>query len=371
MIKSRFCLVISMMFVFSGILLVEEALAEENYKFICISETVGKWGGSKGTFGFSVTESEMQWRGYGTIGGGSPGVPIGYMLGYFLSHPGKILQFPIQPGDKWQDGWPGYSTTTEIKIAVESVTVPAGTFKDCLEIETRIATTDEVEDTEEKINAYCGTKRLWLVKAVGLVKMQYEHNDGSVTEALLIGYDVLSDGVHPLKTNYDVPSNDENYYPLEPGSEWSYYWHNDQYAYGLGVQEKWSLMGQATEPLKLNYRVSVLDEYRLMKIRCKLQGPVPNALGLEMDYGWRVEQHHPEAVFGLAAKDFNGNELPIFGEHQIRNRVWLAKDIPPEGLEYFYYILPRQNEVFIGKSTTLSQDFCFVFGESIFITPQR
>jgi len=259
-----------MMFVFSSVLLAGDIPAAGDYKFICTSQTVGKWGGSKGTYGFSVTESEMQWRGYGTIGGGSPGVPIGYMLGYFLSHPSKILQFPIQPGDKWKDGWPGYSTTTEIKMSSAPVAVPAGIFRDCLEIATRIAKTDEVEDAEEKINAYCGTKRLWLAKAVGLVKMQYEHNDGSITEAMLIGY--------------DVTSNDDSYYPLEPGSEWAYYWHNDQYAYGLGVQEKWCLMGQATEPLKLNYRVSVLDEYRLMKVRCKVEGAIPTALGLEMDF---------------------------------------------------------------------------------------
>jgi len=161
----------------------------------------------------------------------------------------------------------------------------------------------------------------------------------------------------------------DSYFPLEDGAEWEYYWHNDQYAYGIGVQEKWSLFGETTKPLDLNYNVSILDEYRLIKINCKVGGLVPKALGLQMEYGWDVEQKFPDSVFGLTAKDFEGNGLPIFGEHRIRNGVWLVKNIPPEGFEYSYFILPRQNEVFVERSPALSQDFCFVFGEAIFITP--
>jgi hypothetical protein len=291
---------------------------------------------------------ELKWGDYGVVGN-APGLPIGYAAPYLLRNPSKMLQFPIQQGDKWSDDWSGYRATTEVKKASEPITVPAGTFKDCFEIETRIVKTEEAKDEEAIINSYCGTRRLWLAKDVGLVKMQYEHNDGSITEMRLI--------------SYDVPSKDGSFFPFEPGVEWTYYWHNDHHAHG--VQETWVLIGKPSKPLKLDYNVSILDEYGLIRVNCKVGESAPIALGLEIAPGWAGGQNYPANVFGLAAKDFKGNRLPIFGE---KGR-WLVKNIPPEGFEFSYVIVPKQNKVQVEEEPTLSHDFSFVFGYAIFIVP--
>ena len=58
-----------------------------------------------------------------------------------------------------------------------------------------------------------GTRYLWFAKGVGVVKMYYEHANGTITEAELL--------------EYEIPTNGTEYFPLQVDNTWTYKWQND------------------------------------------------------------------------------------------------------------------------------------------------
>ena len=124
---------------------------------------------------------------------------------------GKMFQYPLVVGKTWEDNWNSTNKTT--LEGYEKIEITLGTFPACLKHKT-VLTRAHIGTELEKalIN---GTRYMWFAKGVGLVKVRYEHSNGIVTEAELIGY--------------DIQGNSDEYFPLNIGSTWTYKWKNDYY----------------------------------------------------------------------------------------------------------------------------------------------
>ena len=138
----------------------------------------------------------------------------------------NLFQFPLVVGSTWE--WDetdsgGRNLQAQVTIeASETVTVATGTFPDCLRHKTVFTNTkheiglgDTPAFAKVKNALVNGTRYLWFAKGVGLVKMRYEHSNGIVTEAELI--------------DHQIPGNSDGYLPLNPGTIWTYRWHNTYY----------------------------------------------------------------------------------------------------------------------------------------------
>ena len=97
----------------------------------------------------------------------------------------------------------------------EDVIVEGATFPKCLKQETVVNDYDAFYHTEIDTALINGTRTLWFAQGVGIVKIRYEHSNGIVTEGELIDYKI-------------VEQSDE-YFPLIPGTTWTYKWQDDFY----------------------------------------------------------------------------------------------------------------------------------------------
>jgi len=161
-------------------------------------------GGSSGYF------SLCEWP----IGSGR-GTPIDHLAiftGVNIDHKPKI-------GKIWTDGsglgMVSVRGQSEISGVNESVTVPAGTFENCLFIRSEFASSAENELVPEgKREAWedylAGTRLLWFAPGIGLVKCQYEHANGAVTDLHLL--------------EYSVKEGNDDYIPLDVGNWWRHEW---------------------------------------------------------------------------------------------------------------------------------------------------
>lgn len=87
-----------------------------------------------------------------------------------------IIKLPIEVGNKWISEENSY----EIIDINASVTVPAGTFEDCI----------IVKEIYKDKTAY---RNYYYKKEVGLVKSEYKTNDGFTVSSLLKSYKLVSD----------------------------------------------------------------------------------------------------------------------------------------------------------------------------------
>lgn len=85
------------------------------------------------------------------------------------------IKLPIEVGNKWDSEGNSY----EITDISTSVTVPAGTFKDCIVIK------EVYKDTTAHSNFY-------YKKGVGLVKSEYKTDDDFVVSSLLKSYKIVA-----------------------------------------------------------------------------------------------------------------------------------------------------------------------------------
>jgi RNA polymerase sigma-70 factor (ECF subfamily) len=93
----------------------------------------------------------------------------------------------------------------------EAVTVPAGTFADCLHIRLDIAPDPEDDGSERnrrlnRIN--CGQKHMWYARGVGLLRFTFDRADGVLADVQL--------------TAYRVAAGDDTHLPLAAGNVWEY-----------------------------------------------------------------------------------------------------------------------------------------------------
>ena len=149
-----------------------------------------------------------------------------------------LFRFPLVVGDTWtQEGfWHSHAKTT--LEGYEHVEVSAGVFPTCLKHRSVIIDTPPhlqnnllatangkpyEQGSKEESPFVNGTRYLWFVKGIGLVKMRYEHANGLTTEAELF--------------EYRIPGKIEEYHPLQIGSTYTYKYHS--VSLGETVFEKW------------------------------------------------------------------------------------------------------------------------------------
>jgi RNA polymerase sigma factor (sigma-70 family) len=131
-----------------------------------------------------------------------------------ISHLERIvLEAGVNPGDTRQGKAFSFSnqalqTTVTVLSRDETVSVPAGTFTNCLLTEQK--TGAEKQDAGQ-LNAgiLCGTRRAWFAPGVGLVQLSVQLENG--TKATLV------------LENFQQPGDaGESYLPLQPGAAWTY-----------------------------------------------------------------------------------------------------------------------------------------------------
>jgi hypothetical protein len=120
-------------------------------------------------------------------------------------------------GDSWSYSSQPLRTVVTVKSRSERISVPAGTFADCLLIEQVTTEQDRPDDALEKNrqanrDSLCGTRRAWYAPGVGLVQVSLQGPEGD--EALI------------QLREFAVDPNSTGYLPLSLNNEWSYTWAN-------------------------------------------------------------------------------------------------------------------------------------------------
>jgi len=152
-----------------------------------------------GTFHMTKNAEYLQWAGFGT--GGSDPFPLPmYMFFYYTYMPNNLLKNNLLIGDNWSEigtfvDTEDYSATT-YAMGIEEISVPAGIFS-AIKLKT------ELNSSNNYLN---GTRYIWLAEDVGIVKLTYQHSDGSVTCGELKEYGVVSNKIPIANFTYS-PSN--------------------------------------------------------------------------------------------------------------------------------------------------------------------
>lgn len=190
------------------------------------------------------TASGYQWTSYGTSGCNPFPVPM-YMLLYYLYTPENLFPASFQVGSIWSGtgSWYGvpYSGTTTVVTNTATVLVNGHTYTNCLQIRTVITGPHEFG---------AGTRDAWFAPDVGLVKLIYQHEDGSTTTAEL--------RMGPRISTLFLPIIGKNFGPCSPiwfddfsniGSGWPIeddQWHTFAYTGGeyqiVGKSTNWTLV---------------------------------------------------------------------------------------------------------------------------------
>ena len=143
----------------------------------------------------------------------------------YLFRTKTLLKLSEEVGASWTDEFDpegrffGWETTDDsikklVAISViesqrEKVVVPAGSFKDCLKVVTKIQPAGGEYDVTIQERVYTGKRTVWFAPGVGIVQIRYINND-ECNNILLVDYDVRSDS--------------EEYLPLDVDNRWQYQW---------------------------------------------------------------------------------------------------------------------------------------------------
>lgn len=128
----------------------------------------------------------------------------------------KLLQYPLTIGNTWEQEGLNSSTIQSTLVGYETVEIDIGTFQECLKQKSVFSgamTDSDADDALQRIAMINGTRYIWYAKGIGIVKMQYEHSNGVITDAQL--------------SKYVVPRKNNDYFPLVLGTSWTYTWHNE------------------------------------------------------------------------------------------------------------------------------------------------
>ena len=220
--------------------------------------------------GFELNQTDKVFASIGSRTTGLRGdypLPM-YMLLHYINHrlnEINLFRFPLVIGSRWEQEGPHQSETTITLEGYENVEISAGSFLSCLKHKTVFTDADVEEPDAEQGNAYLnGTRYLWFAKGVGLVKMRYEHSNGVTTEAELL--------------EYEIPLADEEYFPAQIGTQWTYRWHNDYN--DEAIVEAWQVTRNFSHPKNLDnplalasarYELKIsADEPRVAQVKCIL-----------------------------------------------------------------------------------------------------
>jgi hypothetical protein len=135
--------------------------------------------GVDGTFKISTTVG-YRWMSYNTGGGQDPCPLHLHMVLKYMYVPRNLFTATIQTGDSWSgtNTWGGLTFTGTTTAVALTSTVSAGPliYTSCLQIRTVITGASSYG---------AGVRDAWFAPAVGMVRMAYYHEDGSVTSAEL------------------------------------------------------------------------------------------------------------------------------------------------------------------------------------------
>jgi len=137
-----------------------------------------------------------------------------------ISHLGTILDASVPVGGSWSGdafsySWQPLKAVVTVKSADEHVTVPAGSFSECLlteQVTRESGLFDDAPERGRKLNreVKCGTRRAWWAPGVGLVQLQVESGDGCSALIQL--------------REYSITEKTQDYLPLAIGNAWTYGW---------------------------------------------------------------------------------------------------------------------------------------------------
>ncbi len=306
-----------------------------------------------------------------------------YMLLHYINHRNNeinLFKFPLVIGSCWAQEGPHKSKATITLEGYETVKISAGSFPSCLKHKTVFTDADVEETDAEQGNAYInGTRYLWFAKGVGLVKLRYEHSNGVVTEAELL--------------QYEIPLANEEYFPSQIGTQWTYKWHN---VYNEeAIVEDWHVTRNFSHPKNLDnplmlasarYEVRISDDApRIAHVKCLL---TPKAVGAISESRHRTTKTDRKPLllsmthFGtewlydgyarylqdLTVTDVNGETLPIeeIGKTQ---RVVEVGNASPLTLQYKVLINHDERDWPFGRNEApyVQEDCIFLPGYALFI----
>ena len=172
---------------------------------------------ARGTFTFGLSPNTLHASFGGSVGTCPEPCPY-YLVWVYVCHKErKLLELPASLGQTWsQAGDRGALAETSLEGS-ETVTVEAGTFTNCIKHVTVIS--DARSDRSEADEFANGLRTLWFAPGVGLVKMVYVPDNGIITEAELL--------------RYEITEQSTDYMPLALGNEWTYRWSNDYRDYDV------------------------------------------------------------------------------------------------------------------------------------------
>ena len=115
----------------------------------------------------------------------------GYMICYYLKDPQQLIQKPVDTGTSWSErDSKGYLSQTSVESLDETLSTPAGSFPNCLKLKT-VITGEGVKKGKKtpEIDVFVrGTRFMWFAPSAGLVKIEYNHEEGCTTEVNLTSY---------------------------------------------------------------------------------------------------------------------------------------------------------------------------------------
>lgn len=306
-----------------------------------------------------------------------------YMLLHYINHRNNeinLFKFPLVIGSCWAQEGPHKSKATITLEGYETVKISAGSFPSCLKHKTVFTDADVEEPDAEQGNAYInGTRYLWFAKGVGLVKLRYEHSNGVVTEAELL--------------QYEIPLANEEYFPSQIGTQWTYKWHN---VYNEeAIVEDWHVTRNFSHPKNLDnplmlasarYEVRISDDApRIAHVKCLL---TPKAVGAISESRHRTTKTDRKPLllsmthFGtewlydgyarylqdLTVTDVNGETLPI---EEIGKTQWVVetRNASPLTLQYKVLINHDERDWPFGRNEApyVQEDCIFLPGYALFI----
>lgn len=331
---------------------------------------------AEGGFNFNHTDTVFTSSGFHTRGwGGGDPSPM-YMLLHYLKHGWvDIFRFPLVIGSSWEQEGAWKSQATATLEDYETVNVSAGTFSACLKHKT-VFTDADVEDTDAELrNALVnGTRYLWFARGVGLVKMRYEHSNGVVTEAELL--------------KYEIPLQNEAYFPVQIGTQWTYKWHNTYR--NEAVIEEWNVIRNFRQlenlenPMELasaRYEVKIdADNPRVAHVKCVLTpkvnsgtkgGQKPLLLSMSRFGTEWLDDGYGHYLQDLTVTHANGRTLII---EEIDKTQWAVetRNASPITLRYKVLLNHDEREWHWGRDEApYAQDDCvFWTGYALFIVDE-
>jgi RNA polymerase sigma-70 factor (ECF subfamily) len=152
---------------------------------------------------------------------------------FHITHLEKFLDASAPVGGSWSGDSFSYSyqplrTTVTVRSKSEKVTVPAGSFENCLlmeQITVESGLPDPAPERQMHLNRKfrCGTRRAWYAPGVGLVQLRVQQ----------LGAEALFE-----LREFSVTRAEASYLPLAEGNHWSYRWADlpAQYAFKVAYR---------------------------------------------------------------------------------------------------------------------------------------